>query len=357
LNLSSWEMFSDTDGRSSAAASSKARTPGTVVPARVFANADPVAPAARQMPRPVVQQAVQRIETSNARPWDYSIVELFGDKSDLGSLQAKFKVDNDHLLKGLCAPYAVPMLRYFLRVDPNVGAREVQASHDARKVTGCYPTLLENLGESLPTVEQLAISDLDDADLQVSTSAARALGRWGTAKAEPALWARLRRFHQEWPTGVGELTLTDKDTSARVQALDNLEMTLTHSIVSGTNWICGPEKFMRLRPLVSSQHRSDLSHWTEEWEEGQAWIVSPFWDPEDQLTFSVLQYFNLDEEQIRVKLAQLPNGSKLYFQTYTAEQTGSPVSTEKQQAVLQGLRKYAAQFGVIIEERPRPPYN
>jgi hypothetical protein len=224
-------------------------------------------------------------------------------------------------------------------------------------VTGCYPTLLEDLGSSLPTVEQVAISNLDDADLNVSTSAARALGRWGTAKAEPALWARLRRFHQEWPNGVGGLTLTGKDTSAHVQALDNLETTLTGSIVSGTNWICGPEKFVRLRPLVSSQHRMELSAWTEEWEEGQPWILNPDWGPEDQLTFGVLQYFNLDEQQIRTKLSQMPRGAKLYFQTYTAEQMGSPVSMEKQRAVLQGLRKYAGQFGVTIEERPQPPYN
>jgi hypothetical protein len=230
----------------------------------------------------------------------------------------------------------------------------VRASLDARKATGCYPTLLEDLGKSLPMVEQLAISDLDDADLKVSTSAARALGHWGTAKAEPALWARLRRFHQEWPTGVGKLTLTDKDTSARVQALDNLETTLTHSIAGGTNWICGPEKFMRLRPLVSLRHRSDLSHWTDEWEEGQPWILNPDWGPEDQLTFSVLQYFNLDEEQIRTKLSQMPRGAKLYFQTYTAEQMGSPVSMAKQRALLQELREYAGQFGVTIEERPRP---
>jgi hypothetical protein len=304
---------------------------------------------------------LQPIETSDARPWDYSFVEEFADKSALGSLEAKFKEDNDHLPKGRCVEYAVPMLRYFLRVDSKVGAREVQAQLAAGKATGCYPTLLEDLGASLPSVEQLAIVDLDDPDLKISTSAARALGRWGTAKAEPALWARLARFHQEWPTGVGELTLTDKDTSARVQALDNLERTLMYSIVSGTNWICGPEKLMRLRELVSWQNRRDLSHWIDEWEgaDGLLIIDPNYWGPEDRLSFSIMQlpYSNLDEEQIRVKLAQLPNGSKLYFQTYTAEQMGSPVSTEKQQAVLQGLRKYAAQFGVTIEERPRPPYN
>lgn len=326
--------------------------------------------------RPFVQRAVQRIEssthvrpfvplqpteTSDARPWDYSFVEEFADKSALGSLKAKFKEDNDHLPKGGCIEYAVPMLRYFLRVDPKVGAREVQAQLAAGKVTGCYPTLLEDLGASLPSVEQFAIVDLDDPDLIVSSSSARALGRWGTAKAEPALWARLARFHQEWPTGVGELTLTDKDTSARLQALDNLERTLMYSIVSGSNWICGPEKLMRLRELVSRQNRRDLSHWIDEWEgEDGPLIIDPnYWGEENRLSFSITQlpYSNLDEEQIRVKLAQLPNGSKLYFQTYTAEQTGSPVSTEKQQAVLQGLRKYAAQFGVTIEERPRPPYN
>jgi len=66
-----------------------------------------------------------------------------------------------------------------------------------------------------------------------------------------------------------------------------------------------------------------------------------------------LPYSNLDEDQIRVKLSQMPSGTKLYFQTYSVEQMGSPVSMEKQQAVLQGLRKYAAQFGVTIDERPR----
>ena len=322
--------------------------------------------------RPYVQRAVQRIEsstqvrpavptsayiaTNDARAWDYYFVEEFADRSALESLEAKFKKDNDNLPKGACVPYAVGMLRYFLRVDPKLGAREVQAQLAARKGTHCYPTLFEDLGKSLPTVEQFAIVDLDDPDLNVSTSAARALGRWGSAKAEPALWARLTRFHQEWPNGVGELPLTDKDASARVQALENLERTLVQSIVTGTNWICGPEKLTRLREIVSREQRTQLSHLIDEWEgEDGPLIIVPYWNPDDQLTFSVLQlqYSGLDEEQIRTKLSQMPRGSKLYFQTYTAEQMGSPASMENQQAVLQGLRKFAAQFGVTIEERPR----
>jgi hypothetical protein len=279
-------------------------------------------------------------------------VEMFGDKSVLRSLEVRFKANNDHLPKGNCFPYAVPMLRYFLRVDPEFAAREVQASFDARKATGCYPTLFEDLGTSLPKVEQLAISALDDPDAEVSTGAAQALGRWGSAKAEPALWGRLKRFHEEWHDREGELRITPdlRDPIARATIL---ERTLLASIVSGTNWICGPKEFNQLRALTSQQNWSNLTHWTEEWEEGQPWILEPFWGLDDQLTFSVLQYSNLDETQIRMKLSQLPRGSRLYFQTYTGQQMSSPVSMEKQQEVLQGLRKHAAQFGVTIEERPR----
>lgn len=294
--------------------------------------------------------------TNDARPWDYYFVEEFADKSDLVPLAAKFKPTNDHLPPGFCPAYSMPLLLYFLRVDPDVGQKAVQEVIAARKGTHCYPTLFADLGKSLPTVEQFAIVDLDDADLNVSTSAARALGRWGSAKAEPALWARLTRFHQEWPNGVGELPLTDKEASARVQALANLERTLVQSIVTGTNWICGPQQLTRLREIASREQRTQLSHLIDEWEgEDGPLIIVPYWNPDDQLTFSVLQlqYMNLDEEQIRTKLSQMPKGSKLYFQTYTAQQMGSPVSMEKQQAVLQGLRKFAAQFGVTIEERPR----
>jgi len=312
--------------------------------------------------QPAVQQAVQRIVTAqqrsapfehfDARPLDFSLLEAFGDKSALESLEANFKVNDDRLPKGFCVGYVAEMLRYFLRVDPMFGAREVQAALDTRNDVRCYPRLLEDLGASLPKVEQLAISALDHPDPEVSASAARALGRWGTAKAELALWARLKRFHEEWHDREGELRITP-DLTTPIARATLLERALLESIVIGTNWICGPEKFNQLRALTSRQNWSQFSAWIEQWEEGQPWLLSPYWGPEDQLSFSVLQYSNLDEEQIRLKLSQLPKGSKLYFVTYAADQMSNPVSMGKQQAVLQRLRKYAAQFGVTVEERPR----
>lgn len=305
--------------------------------------------ASRQVPPSVSPVPIQRVE---ARPWDYSVVEEFADKSALAPLAATFEPTNDHLPPGFCPAYSVQLLRYFLRVDPQFGEKAIQEVLSARKGTQCYPRLFEDLGKSLPIVERFAIIDLDDADLEISASAARALGGWGTPKAEPALWARLTRFHQEWPNGVGELPLTDKDASARVQALDHLESTLVQSIVTGRNWICGPEKLTRLRAIASRQRRQDLSHWIEEWENSDpaSRLLSPYWGSEEiGLIFTMLQYHDLDEEQLRTKLSQMPRGSTFYFVTHKAEEMSAPVSMEKQQAVFQGLRKYAAQFGVTIE--------
>jgi len=201
-------------------------------------------------------------------------------------------------------------------------------------------------------VEPLAISALDDPDADVATNAARALGRWGSAKAEPALWARLKRFHEEWRAREGELRITP-DLRDPISRATILERALLVSIVSGTNWICGPKEFNELRAATSRQNWSELSAWAREWDGTDMWLLAPSWGVDDELTFSVLQYTNLDEAQIRTKLSQLPRGSRVYFQTYTGQQMSSPVSMEKQQALLQALRKHAAQFGVNIEERPR----
>ena len=83
-------------------------------------------------------------------------------------------------------------------------------------------------------------------------------------------------------------------------------------------------------------------------------MILPNWYPEDQLSFGVLQYSNLNEEQFRAKLSQMPRGMKLHFQIWKPGQIAPPVSIEKQEAVLQSLRSYAAQFGLTIQEKSEP---
>ena len=298
--------------------------------------------------RPIVQEAVGRIEKSDARELDYHLVELYGDASALVGMKTVF---NDHLGQWACDPQTA-MLRFFLRLESEFGAKAVEASLATRKVTGCYHFLLQELGDALPQVEPLAISALDDTDLEVANDAALALGHWGTASTEAALWARLKRFHQQWQGREGELRATPPytDPIARATAL---ESTLVNSIATGTNWICGPEKLAQLSALASPRPQIQVATWSKEWAQGQA-LILPNWYPEDRLSFGMLQYSNLDEQQFRAKLSQMPGGMKLYFQMWKPGQISPPVSMEKQEGVFQALRSHAAQCGVTIEKKSDP---
>jgi hypothetical protein len=298
--------------------------------------------------RPIVQEAVARIEKNDARELDYHLLELCGDQSAVGEVEHVF---TDHLGQWACDPQDA-MLRYFLKFDPEFGTKMVQASLAARKATGCYRMLLQDLGPSLPKVEPIAISTLDDGDLEVANDAALALGRWGTANAEAALWARLKRFHLEWKDRDGELRVTP-DYNSPIGRATALESTLVSSIATGTNWICGPEKFERLRELASPRQQVQISQWSKQWERGDA-LILPNWYPEDRLSFGVLQYSNLDEAQIRAKLSQMASGTKLYFQIWKPGQISPPVSMEKQEEVLRSLQGYGAQFGVSLEQKSDP---
>ncbi len=298
--------------------------------------------------QPIVQAAVARIEKNDARELDYHLLELFGDNSTLRQVEHVF---NEHLGEWACDPQGA-MLRYFLRLDVEYGAKAVQASLAARKATGCYRMLLQDMGSLVPKVQQVAVSALDDSDLEVANDAALALGRWGTAKAESALWARLKRFHQQWKDREGELRVTPdyRSSTARATAL---ESTLVNSIATGTNWICGPDKLDRLRALASPRQQSQVEAWSKEWDRSEA-VILPNWYPEDRLSFGVLQYSNLDEEQFRAKLSQMPSGMKLYFQIWKPGQISPPVSMERQEALFQSLRSHAMQFGVTMEQKSDP---
>jgi len=276
------------------------------------------------------------------------LVELYGDASALAGMKTVF---NNHVGQWACDPQTA-MLRYFLTLEPEFGVKAVEASLGARKVTGCYHFLLQELGDALPKVEPLAISALNDTDLEVANDAALALGHWGTASAEAALWARLKRFHQQWQVREGELRATPPytDPIARATAL---ESTLVNSIATGTNWICGPEKLAQLSALASPRQQIQVATWSKEWAQGQA-LILPNWYPEGRLSFGVLQYSNLDEQQFRAKLSQMPPGMKLYFQIWKPGQISPPVSMEKQEAVFEALHSHAAQFEVGIEKKSDP---
>lgn len=297
----------------------------------------------------VLHPALARIGQNDARELDYALLDHY---ADAGALTLVQKVFEERLGKWSCQPQSA-MLRYFLRVAPAYGAKEVEASLSARKDTHCYSQLLQSLGDQLPLVQPSAIAALDDPDPELVQDAVLALGRWGSADAEAALWARLRRFHEEWTGREGQLRMTPdyRSPGARGAAL---EQGLVLAIAGGSNWICPPDKLSRLAELVlTTSQRQQIETWTKEWKQDSA-SINPSWFPEDHPTFAVLQYAQLTEEQFRKKLEQFPRGTRLTWQFWQPGEITPPVSIEKQEALYERMRAVADQHGITLEKTNDP---
>jgi hypothetical protein len=297
----------------------------------------------------VVGPAVERIARHEARELDYELLDRYADGSALGAVQPVFEA---HLGKWACAPQSA-MLRYFLRVDPAYGAKQVSASLSARKDTHCYSGLLQSLGDQLPKAQQSAIAALDDSDPELAQNAVVALGHWGSADTEEALWTRLRRLHQEWAGREGQLRTTPdyKSPGSRGAAL---EQALVTAIAAGNGWICPPDKLARLAGLALTKGQTQqIDTWIQQWKQGPA-LIDATWFPEDRRTFSALQYSSLTEEQLRAKLAQFPRGMQLMWQFWPPGQISPPVSMAVQEAVYERVRSVAENNGLTLGRATHP---
>jgi hypothetical protein len=290
-----------------------------------------------------VKSAVERIARQGARDLDYQLLHRYADSSALPVVQTAFE---QHLGHWACAPQSA-MLRYFLRVNPAYGAREVSESLSARKHTHCYSQLLQSLGDQLPPAQESAITALSDPDPELVQDAVLVLGRWGSAEAEGMLWARLERFHQDWAGREGQIRMTPDYQSPGSRAAA-LEQGLVFAIAGGSSWICPPDKLARLATLASTaQQRQQIEKWIEQWKHGAA-LISPTWSSPDKPTFSVLQYTDLSEDQLQAKLGQFPRGTRLLWQFWQPGEIFPPVSMEKQQAFYERMRAVAEKNGVEL---------
>jgi hypothetical protein len=296
-----------------------------------------------------VKLAVERIAKQDARELDYVLVDRYADLSALLAVQTAFE---EHLGQWACASQSA-MLRYFLRVNPAYGAREVSQSLSLRKQTHCYSQLLQGLGDQLPAAQESAIAALNDPDPEVVQDAVLALRRWGSAEAEAALWARLERFHQEWAGREDQIRMTPEYQSPGSRAAA-LEQGLIFAIASGSSWICPPDKLARLAGLaLTTEQRQQIENWIEQWKLGPT-LITPIYFPENKPTFSVLQYAALTEDQLRAKLGQFLRGTRLLWQFWPPGEISPPVSMEKQQAIYERVRAAAEKNGVELGQANHP---
>jgi hypothetical protein len=288
---------------------------------------------------------VKRIRTPYGGKLDYKLLDRYADATFLASVQSAFDPGDTF------SPGRDGLLRYFLRVDPAYGVKQLQATLKAS--AGRYDAIFAGLGDELPRVQQLAIQALNDPDPKLVEDAAVALGKWGTAEVEPALWARLEQFHKEWAGRESELRYSADEKSPGVRAA-NMGRSLIEAIMHGNAWICGPDKLARLRELAWVDYDlSQIDATIAEWKAGDATILASCCG-EDRQTFSLLQYISLTEDQLRLKLAQLPKGMRLSWQFWPPGQFSRPFPMAKQQAFYERMRTVAEQHGLILEKGNHP---
>lgn len=291
--------------------------------------------------------AAERLRQRSAREVDYELIDLYGDDSILGAVQATADLGGD---LG-CGP-GPHLLRYLLRVAPDYGIQQVRASLANRK-SFCYRQILQGLGDQIPGAQQIAIDALDDPDPEVQQGAVVALTNWGTAEAEGSLWNRLQRFHDEWAGRASELSRSPDDQNEDSRAV-GLEQALAQGVAWGRGWLCPPEKLAKLAKLVlTDSDRRQVEGWMSQWKEPR-FQISSSWDPADAPTFRLMSYLELTEDQLSAKLAQFPRGTRFDWLIWRPGQIQPPVTVARQAEVFDRIHADAESHGLVVLKQPQP---
>ncbi len=236
------------------------------------------------------------------------------------------------------------LLAYFLRTDPAYGAAQMRNALAARKDTGCYHFVLADVAalQSGPQVERLAVLHLHDPDTAVAADAAKMLGAYGSAVAEPALWARLREWHRQWAGKADQIEPTDAHIALQP---GQLEYALINAIATAPGWLTNQAQIQALDKLcVTREAQGNVTSFLQDWAETVRISCS-----EDAGPWQVVQYHSLPTLlALETKLAQFPHGTRFQI---------SPFGFSDQAAQAQAFARLASflkQHGMFLKMEPFP---
>jgi hypothetical protein len=260
----------------------------------------------KELPQ-IEEPILARLRVHNDTSVDFRLIERYATARPLTELKAIYEKARG---KWACDPQAA-LLSYFLRIDPNYGVAEISAALNEREFTGCYKMVFSDFGVALhmPRVEKIAIIALNDPSPEVAANAAGALGKYGSAKVEPVLWERLRKFHEKWGDKSDQLRYRP-GLSSELQAEGMLEYSLIHAIANGQAWLCGPDKLQRLSEIVTTERKQEVEGIFKEWQNGQFFLNMNWW-PTGELDYTVAYFSGHGMEDLKEKLIQFPLGTHL----------------------------------------------
>jgi hypothetical protein len=268
----------------------------------------------RELPQ-IEQPLIAKMQAGNGADIDFQLIERYGSMRALPEIRAIYDRRRG---EWACIPQTA-LLRYFLRVDSDYGISAVQDALGLRHATGCYKFQFAALDDYIrrPKLEQIAIAALHDPSPEVVRDAAQALSRYGSAKTEASLWARLESFHDHWKDKQDVLHYrpgVEPDLLAEI----GLEQVLVQAITNGQSWFITEESVNKLKEMASPQVQTELDGVMLEIQRGEYGLNLNWW-PDGALNYSVGRYTGRTMAALKEKLAQFPSGAHLDLVTTTAE--------------------------------------
>jgi hypothetical protein len=228
---------------------------------------------------------------------------------------------------------------YFLRVDADFGVARLAAS----------PSFC--MGVSLPLVvrmkrwkdvEPAVIAAMYQPDLNRARQAAETLAKYGGPKAEEAMWARMKQFHDEWAPRESEFSPSLKQATD-VREASSFQYGVVESLGHALGWLLSNEQIDALETLTLGQERENvkLIHWTTPVD--VTYTVVP--DGRTDVMLGRL-YKPMSAEQVFAKMKQYPAGTKFVVRLLGDE--------AKLADVRQGMVETASEAGLTLEFTGQP---
>ncbi len=195
------------------------------------------------------------------------------------------------------------LLVYFLRTDP--GFAVAHAGLSTILCTSHAFRLLAKMG-LWSKVQPRIVAKLGNSDAFVASQAATVLSEYGDAKAERALWARLRSFHRQWAAKAADFSY-NPEPPRPVQGAAMLQAQIVQAIAQAQNWLLDNAQWNDLERLTLGPEQETVAAWR--------W-TSPIYV---HLTFFGLEfhadigyiYHTTDLSLLCAKLAQFPPGTSI----------------------------------------------
>lgn len=191
------------------------------------------------------------------------------------------------------------VLAYFLRVRPEYGAAAVNKALAMRKQTGCYKYLFTEVAPLHydAILEKAAVAHLNDPDPEVVADTSEVLGKYGSRRAESALWARLRR--------------TDDKAVPR----ERFEWRLVEALATAQNWYETRTRLQQVRALCATDNmRRQVDQYIGENNPSGVHIDYDLLGNTDRWT--VGPYMGTGYAAFAAKMAQFPRGTIFSWQDW-----------------------------------------